>query len=145
MFSIFKKAAADTFTKLSGKTDLLEAGFAIAARAAAAQDGIQDDEIVAAITAAQSIDSLKGAFTEAQLEAAAVKQFNRAKTLMGRNQLKKEIEDIRSYSDEDKELAFLIGAEAANADGSIGPAERNSLLNDARILGLSNASSLMAA
>lgn len=143
--NLFKKGATDVVNKVSGKKDVLEAGFAIAARAAAADGEISDDEIVGAIEAAQSIDSLKASFSEAELEAAAEKQFKRMKSIMGRNQIKKELQDVAKFSDEDKENALMIGAMAAEAVGGIGPEERASLLDSAKIIGLGNAAELLAA
>lgn len=145
MFGLFKKAAGDAVNKLSGKTDLLEAGFAIAARVAAKEGGIDDEEIVGAIEAAQGIDTLTAAFTPSQIEACAMKQFNRAKTPMGRVQLKKELEDVAKCSQDDKELIFMVGVMAADASGGISAVEKEQLLADAKIIGLGNAQELLAA
>lgn len=145
MFGFLKSKGTEALNKATGRIDVLEAGFAIAARAAAADGTVEESEIIAAIEAAQSIDTLRGVYTPQQLEEAAMKQFNRAKSIMGRNQLKNEIGDIANKDNDTKTNAFMIGAMAADAVGGIGPEEKASLLDSAKILGLSNAQELLAA
>lgn len=145
LLNLFKKAGGDAVNRLSGKTDILEAGFALAARVAAADGKIEEEEIVGAIEAAMSIDALKASFSPSQIEEIASKQFNRAKTIIGRNQLKREIEDVAGASQETKVDVFMVAAMAAEAVGGIGPEERTALLAGAKILGLTNAEELLAA
>lgn len=144
-FNLFKKGAADVLVKVTGKKEVLEAGMGIAALAANADGKVDEAEIVGAIEGVKQIDALKAAFTEAEIEAAAVKQFDRLKSIMGRNKIRTELEDIKNFSDEDRENAFLIGAMAAEAVGGVGSEERTSLLNSAKVIGVSNAAQLLAA
>lgn len=145
MFKFLKSAVGDGINKVSGKTDVLEAGFALAARVAAADGKIEDDEIVAAVEAAQSIDSLKTSFTPSQIEEAASKQFARAKSILGRNQLKRELEDVASHDLATRVDVFMIGAMAAEAVGGIGPEERTALEQGGKILGIPNVLELLNA
>jgi tellurite resistance protein len=100
---------------------------------------------VTAIEAAQLNETLTKAFSASEIEAAAMKQFQRAKSPMGRIQLKREIEQVASKDQETKELIFMVGVMVASADNNISQKEKDVLLTDAKILGLHNAAELIAA
>lgn len=145
MFGIFKNKAVDSVKRLSGRTDILEAAAAIAARVASADGKIEDEEIVAALEAIGSIDTITSAFSATQIENAVNKQFNRAKNPVGRIQLKKELTDITGSDEETRQLVFLVGVMAAQAVGGVGPEETARLKEDGKLLGLGNVDELMAA
>lgn len=151
MFNFLRKTGSDALKRISGRTDILEAGAAIAARvaAASAEDGqpaISDEEIANTYEAMTQMEQITSTFTDEQIQAAINKQFQRAKNPMGRVQLKKEVADIKNHDEETKILIFMIGVMAASS-GGIDAKERNQLLADARLIGLSEgtANELIAA
>jgi tellurite resistance protein TerB len=144
MFGFLKRAAVDNVNKYSGNKDFLEACAAAAARVAAADGSIDEDEIVAAVEAIQAVDSLKTAYSPAEIEEAVMKQFGKAKSIMGRNALKRELQDVALKDINLRQDVFLVGASAAEAVGGIGDEERAALNDVAKILGV-NSQELLAA
>lgn len=144
MFGFLKKTAVANVNKYSGNKDFIEAAAAAAARVAAADGSIDDDEIVAAIEAIQSVDALKAAYSQAEIEEAVLKQFGKAKSIMGKNALKRELLDVARMDIQLRQDVFLVGASAAEAVGGIGPEEKAALLDVAKLLEV-NGQELLAA
>jgi len=134
VMGFLKKLAGDNVNKYSGNKDFLEASAAGAARVAAADGEISDDEIGAACEAISSIESLSKAYKPSEIEEAVMKQFKLAKTIMGRNQLKRELEDVAGKDIQMRQDVFMTAAMAADAVGGIGPEEQKALDGIAALL-----------
>lgn len=125
MFGMLKEKLANASSRLSGRTDLLEATCAAIALVAAADGDIEDEELGAALEALTNHPTLSTAFPQSQIEQCANAMFKRAKGgAMGRIGLKKEIEQAKSKStSDDLELILAVAVDIARADGEMEPAE----------------------
>lgn len=136
MFGMFKAKADEAAKRVSGKTDVLEGGVAIAFLAAAADGSVSDDELAQAIDSVKQNKLVGGAFTQTQIEEAINKQANRIKTPSGRVALQRELDDLAKYPIETREDIYLIGLDVAYADGSVSPEEKVALDKAAGRLGV---------
>lgn len=136
ILSKFFGHADETVKRLSGRTDVLEAGGAVVALVAAADGNIEDEEIGVALDVLKSHDLLSKAFTGPEIEAAVEKQLKRAKTYTGRNTLFSDLVDIAKADEQTCSTVFLIGFDVAYADGTLQPAEKAVLLKVASKLGV---------
>jgi tellurite resistance protein len=134
MFGALKKLATSAMNNYSGNKDFLEACAAAASLVAAAEGGIDDDEIEAAIATMLSNETLAAAYSPAEIEAEVSRQMKRAGTISGRIQLKRELEDVARKDIVLRQDVFLTAANVADSDGSIGPAEQKALDGIAKIL-----------
>lgn len=125
MFGFLKEKLSGGASRLSGKTDLLEATCAACALIAAADGDIEDEEVMATIEQLTSHPTLSAAFQQSQIEQIANAMFKRAKGgLTGRVGLMKEIEQAKGKStSDDLELILAIAIDISRADGEIEPAE----------------------
>jgi tellurite resistance protein len=128
MFAGLKKKLAGGASRVSGRTDLLEAVCASAALVAAADGNISDEEVGQAITVVTNNELLSSAFDARTIEAVMDKMLARAKGgFSGRAGLMKEIADIADKSAEDAEMVYLIALDVAYADGDVGDKEREQM------------------
>lgn len=125
MFGMLKEKLAGAGSRLSGKTDLLEAICAACALVAAADGDIEDSEVVAASEALANHPTLGSAFKQSQIEQTANAMFKRAKGgAMGRIGLMNEIEQAMSKStSDDIELILAVAIDVSRSDGEIEPKE----------------------
>lgn len=138
MFKALKQKLGGASSRLSGKTDLLEATCAAVALASAADGEIEETEMATALEALSNHTTLSSAFTQSQIEQTANVMFKRAVGgSMGRIGLKREIEQVmgKSHSD-DVELVLAIAIDVCRADGDIEGPEMKVLGEIASILRL---------
>ena len=138
MFGLLKEKFAGAASKLSGKTDLLEATCAACALIAAADGDIEDSELMTTLEALTNHPTLSAAFKQSEIENTANAMFKRAKGgAMGRIGLKKEIEQAKSKStSDDLELILAVAIDVSRSDGEMEPAEMKVLKDIAGILRL---------
>ena len=119
MFGIFKEKMKGAASRMSGRTDLLEATCAACALTASADGDIKDNEVTAMIEGLTNHPTLSAAFKPSQIEQCADGMLKRAKGgLMGRRGLQKEIEQaVGKSTSDDLELILCIAIDLARADG----------------------------
>lgn len=139
MFGKIKDLMTGGTSRLTGKSDLLEAICAGCALVAAADGEVEESELMATADALSAHELLAKAFTPTQIDAAAEKMFKAAKGgMMGRTRLWKEVEEAKGKSSrDDLELALAICVDVATSDGQIEAAERPVLERIARSWGVS--------
>lgn len=137
MFAKLKDRLTGGASRLSGRTDLLEAACALCARVTYADGTADDNEVMATITLLTSHETLAAAFRQSDIEACINRMMDKAKGgIASRIMLDREIEQAKDKSSRDElEIIFLIGVDVASADGSIGPEERTALEKIGRALG----------
>ncbi len=125
MLKFLKEKLSGGASRLSGKTDLLEATCAACALVAAADGDIEDDEVMQTVEQLTSHPTLSVAFQQSQIEQTANNMFKRAKQgLTGRVGLMKEIEEAKGKStSDDLELILAIAIDVSRSDGEMEPAE----------------------
>lgn len=125
MFKLLKEKLTGGASRLSGKTDLLEATCAACALVAAADGDIEDEEVMQTIEQLTSHPTLSVAFQQSQIEQCANTMFKRAKGgLTGRVGLMKEIEEAKGKATaDDLELILAIAIDVSRSDGEMEPAE----------------------
>lgn len=146
MLKFLKEKLAGGASRMSGKTDLLEATCAACALVAAADGDIEDEEVMQTIEQLTSHPTLSVAFQQSQIEQVANTMFKRAKQgLTGRVGLMKEIEEAKGKStSDDLELILAIAIDVSRSDGEIEPAEQKVLEKIAATLRLDLRSYLAA-
>ena len=119
MFGIFKEKMKGAASRMSGRTDLLEATCAACALSASADGTISDGEIAATMDALTNHPTLSVAFKTSQIEQCADAMLKRAKGgLMQRRGLQKEIEQaVGKSTSDDLELILCVAIDLARADG----------------------------
>lgn len=125
MFKMLKEKLAGAGSRLSGRTDLLEATCAACALVAAADGDIEDEELGATLEALTNHPTLSAAFQNSQIEQCANNMFKRAQGgSMGRIGLMKEIEQAKGKStSDDLELILAVAIDVSRSDGEMEPAE----------------------
>jgi len=139
MFARLKEKLAGASSRMSGRTDLLEATCAACALTAAADGDIKDDEVGSIMEALTNHPTLSTAFKPSQIEQCADAMLKRAKGgLMGRRGLQKEIEQaVGKSTSDDLELILCVAIDVARADGEgVGGEELKVLGGVANILRL---------
>lgn len=122
--------------RVSGRKDFLEAACASCALVAAADGDISDDEIRAATKAVSSNPTLSSSFKANEIDKTMDTMLKRAQSgRSGRLGLYKEIGDLQGDA-EMGELVYLVALDVAEADGEIGPKERDVLSLVAKKFGL---------
>lgn len=129
MLKFLKEKLSGGASRLSGKTDLLEATCAACALVAAADGDIEDEEVMQTVEQLTNHPTLSQAFQQSQIEQTANNMFKRAKGgLTGRVGLMKEIEEAKGRSTaDDLELVLAIAIDVSRSDGEIEPAEQKVL------------------
>jgi tellurite resistance protein len=133
---LFGNAIKSVTNRVSGKTDALEAAIAAGIIIAASEGGISDDEAATLLDTLMGMDFISQNFTQSQVEEVCEAYVKRAKTGVGRAALLKELDDVAQKSIDIRENAFLVAAEVARADGTIGDQERAALNKVAARLGV---------
>ena len=138
MFGKFKEKLTGAFSRLNGRTDLLEAIAAACALVAAADGELEDEEAGATLDALTSHSVLSKSFKVSEIERVTDDMMKRAKGGMaGRLGLKREIEQAKSKSStEDLEMLLVIAIDVSMSDGEMEPQERKVLDQIATSLGL---------
>ena len=138
MFGMLKEKLAGASSRLSGRTDLLEATCAAIALVSAADGDIEDSELSTALESLTNHPTLTKAYSQSQIEQCANAMFASAKGgAMGRIGLKKEIEQAKAKStSDDLELILAVAVDISRADGEVEPAEMKVLSEIASILRL---------
>lgn len=121
--SMFKNAAKDAFTKVSGQKDVLEAMCAACALTAAAEGGIDPAEEDKAIVVIQK--KLGATFSEAEIEREFKKRSEQTRTRSGKADLRTEIEQVTRRDNDGAIGRSIIYLCLDVADeGGISPAEK---------------------
>ena len=139
MFARLKEKLAGAASRMSGRTDLLEATCAACALTAAADGDIADSEVGAIMDALTNHPTLSVAFKASQIEQCADGMLKRAKGgLMGRRGLQKEIEQaVGKSTADDLELILCVAIDVSRSDGQgVGAEEQKVLGNIATTLRL---------
>ncbi|MEN2980895.1 TerB family tellurite resistance protein [Tistrella bauzanensis] len=138
MFGKIKERLTGGASRLTGKTDLLEAIAAACVLVAAADGEIEDEEVAATMAALTTHATLTAAFKTSEIERVTDGMFRRAgQGRAGRLGLKREIEQAKARSStEDLEMLLVIAVDVSMSDGEMEPAERVVLGQIADIVGL---------
>jgi tellurite resistance protein len=122
--NLLKKAGlGGALNKLSGKTDVLEAGVAAGMLISIADGEIEDEEVGELLTQLQNHPTIGTAFSATEIERVVNAFASRAKGgVTGRMGLWKEIDDIASDA-EKGEMCLLIAIDVSRSDGEMEPAE----------------------
>jgi tellurite resistance protein TerB len=142
MFGILKRAvkagASEVKAEYAENKDFLEAVCAVAALVAAADGDIEEAERRKTISIITNHATLSKLYQSNVVETTAEAMFKRAKDASGRNQLARELDDIKSRPNglQMAEDAYLIGLDIANSDGELEPAEEAVLKKIASRLGV---------
>jgi tellurite resistance protein TerB len=113
--------------KYNGRRDVLEAMCAAMALGAAADGNVSDDEIANAIDTAKASPILAASFTQSEIETEIDRQLKRVKTMSGRVQLQRELDDCAKMDQNIREDIFLAAYDIVAGDGNIEPKEREAL------------------
>lgn len=137
MFSIFKKKAAEAFNKIHKveNKDLMEAIVAASILVAYADGDCSDTELEKLQSIIETNDSLKHFGADIGKTIDKYSAMYEAGARLAKVKLKKEISDV-SFSDTEKEEAFVIAVEIAGADGEFSDDEMKILNEIGRIYGL---------
>lgn len=129
MFGSLKKAfgagAKEIKAEYSENKDFLEAVLAASALVAAADGDIEEQERRKVISVVSNHATLSKLYASNVIESTADTMFKRAKDASGRNQLARELDDVknRTGGQQMAEDAYLIALDIAGADGELEPAE----------------------
>jgi tellurite resistance protein len=139
MFGKLAEKLSAGFSRLNGRTDLLEGIAAAAALVAAADGDIADEEVGTVIEALANHATLSKAFKQGDIERITDAMLRRAKGgASGRLGLMREFSEAKSKSSvEDLEMLLVIAIDVSNADGNLDESERKVLNKIAQALGLS--------
>lgn len=142
MFKSLKNAfgagAKEIKAEYGENRDFLEAVLAAAALVAAADGDIEESERRKVISIITNHATLSKLYQQNVIEQTAETMFKRAKDSSGRNQLARELDDIKSRPNgaQMAEDAYLIAVDIANADGEVEPQEDAVLKKIAARLGV---------
>lgn len=138
MFSKLKEKLTGGASRLSGKTDLMEAIAAACVLVAAADGDLEDSEFEATLNSLMNHETLSKAFKASEIERTVDAMWKRASGgQAGRLGLKREIEQAKSKSTtEDLEMLLVIAIDVSMSDGEMEPQERKVLDGIATSLGL---------
>lgn len=129
MFGSLKKAfgagAKEIKAEYSENKDFLEAVLAASALVAAADGDIEETERRKVISVVSNHATLSKLYASNVIESTADTMFKRAKDASGRNQLARELDDVKNRpgGQQMAEDAYLIALDIANADGELEPQE----------------------
>lgn len=142
MFGALKKAlgagAKEIKAEYGESKDFLEAVTAAAALVAAADGDIEEAERRKVVSIISNHPTLSKIYQGNVIEATAETMFKRAKEVSGRQQLARELDDIKSRPNgaQMAEDAYLVALDIAGADGEIEPQEQDVLKKIASRLGI---------
>jgi tellurite resistance protein len=142
MFGLLKKVAGagarEVKAEYGANKDFLEAVCAAAALVAASDGSIGDSEKRKAVSLIQNHAQLSKLYQSNVIEQTADTMFKRASDSSGKQQLARELDDIKTRPDgaQMAEDVYLIAQDVANADGSIDEAEQTTLNKIASRMGV---------
>lgn len=142
VFGLMKKiggaAAKEVKAEYGENKDFLEAVLAASALVAAADGDIEEAERRKVVSIITNHPTLSKLYQSNVIEATADTMFKRAKEMSGRQQLARELDDIKSRPNGSQmaEDAYLIALDIAHSDGEIEPAEDAVLKKIAARLGI---------
>lgn len=142
VFGALKKAfgagAKEIKAEYGENKDFLEAILAASALVAAADGEIEESERRKVISIVTNHATLSKLYQSNVIEATAETMFKRAKDASGRNQLARELDDIKSRPNAAQmaEDVYLVALDIANADGEVEPEEEAVLKKIAARLGI---------
>lgn len=142
MFGMLKKtfgaAAKEVKAEYGENKDFLEAVCAASALVAAADGDIEESERRKVVSIISNHPTLSKLYQSNVIETTAETMFKRAKESSGRQQLARELDDIKSRPNGQgmAEDAYLVALDIANADGEIEPEEDAVLKKIAARLGI---------
>lgn len=129
MFGLLKRAvsagASEVKAEYGENKDFLEAVCAAVALVAAADGDIEESERRKAVSIISNHSTLGKLYKQVDIENTAEAMFKRAKEASGRQQLARELDDIKSRPNGGSmaEDVYLIAVDIANADGEVEPEE----------------------
>lgn len=130
MFGALKKAfgagAKEISAQYSQNTDFLEAVCAASALVANADGDIEESEKRKVVSIIVNHSVLGKLYQQPMIEQTADRMFKLAKDSSGRQQLARELDDVKGRPDGAKmaEDVYLIAVDIANADGEVEPQEK---------------------
>lgn len=142
MFGALKKAFSAGSKEIKAEygenKDFLEAVLAASALVAAADGEIEESERRKVVSIITNHAALSKLYQANVIEATAETMFKRAKDSSGRQQLARELDDIKSRPNgaQMAEDAYLIAVDIANSDGELEPQEDAVLKKIAARLGI---------
>lgn len=142
MLGFLKKVAGATAKEVKAEygenKDFLEAVCAASALVAAADGDIEESEKRKVLAIVSNHAQLGKLYQQNVIEATADTMFKRAKDSSGRQQLARELDDIKSRPQgaQMAEDVYLIAVDIALADGEIEPQEKDVLAKIANRLGV---------
>lgn len=142
MFGVLKKAlgagAREVAAEYSENKDFLEAVCAGVALVAAADGDIEDTERHKAVKIVSAHATLSKLYKQSDIEQTLDTMLRRAKEASGRQQLARELDDIKGRPNgaQMAEDVYLIAVDIANADGEMEPEEEVVLKKLAARLGV---------
>lgn len=129
IFGLGKKilggAAREVKADYSGNKDFLEGVCAASALIAAADGDIEESERRKVVSLITNHSTLSKIYNSKQVEDTAELMFKRAKDSSGRQQLARELDDVKSKADgrQMAEDIYLIAKDIAESDGEVEPQE----------------------
>lgn len=142
MFGVLKKALGAGTREVAAaygeNKDFLEAVCAGVALVSAADGDIEESERQKAVRIVTNHGQLSKLYKQADIEQTLETMFRRAKEASGRQQLARELDDIKSRPNGSQmaEDVYLIAVDIANADGEVEPEEEAVLKKLAARLGV---------
>lgn len=142
MFGVLKKAlgagSREVAAAYGENKDFLEAVCAGVALVAAADGDIEENERQKAVRILANHQDLSKLYKQPDIEQTLETMFRRAREASGRQQLAREIDDIKSRPNGAKmaEDVYLVALDIAHADGELEPAEEAVLKKLAARLGV---------
>lgn len=131
IFDVFAKAlniGNRTFNpKYAESKDFLEAVCAAAARVAAADGEISNEEEKHTHDLILNHKVLGALYSKTEIENTVNTMLSKAHTFSGKLQLKREVEDVATKPKQMREDVFIIAYDVANADGNVGDEEQKVL------------------
>lgn len=125
MKRVVKSATTEVKAEYGESKDFLEAVCAAAALVAAADGDIEESERRKVVSLITNHASLGRIYQQRDIETTAETMFKRAKESSGRQQLARELDDIKSRPSGQQmaEDVYLLALDIANADGEVEPEE----------------------
>lgn len=142
MFGVLKKALGAGTREVAAaygeNKDFLEAVCAGVALVAAADGDIEESERHKAIKIVSNHAALSKLYKQSDIEQTLETMFRRAKEASGRQQLARELDDIKGRPNgaQMAEDVYLVAVDIANADGEVEPQEQDVLKKLAGRLGV---------
>lgn len=140
MFGALKRAlgagAKEVQKDYSQNRDYLEAVLAAAALVANADGDIEDTERAKVVKVVSNHPTLSKFYKQNDIEQVAETMFRRAKDVSGRQQLARELDDIKGRDATMADDVYLVAQDIALADGELEPQEADVLAKIANRLGV---------